>query len=160
MHTTPHLPLPHLVVLLCSSIITCVPCADFRGGAFAEWDFLRGIKEGWMPPIPAPTVASQDLYGTCYDIYNRTNDDYSAIVDEYPDPRTLDWNQWQGWDATDDFVMSDPNIPDHTSYGPNPWYVRWILPMCLVVLSIALLKLRRHAVSKKRERLGYTELKV
>jgi hypothetical protein len=131
-----------------------------RGGAFAEWNFLRGIKEGWIPRIPSPTVASQDLYGTCYDIYNRTNDDYSATVEEYPDPRTLDWNQWQGWDATDDFVMSDPNIPDQThSYGPHPWYGRWIVPTGLVVLCVGLFQLRRRHV-QKRDRLGYTELKV
>ena len=109
-----------------------------------------------MPPIPDPTVASQDLYGNCYEIYNRTNDDYSLVVDEFPDPRTLDWNQWQGWDANDDFVMSDPNIPD-TSYGSRPWYIGWIVPMCVVVLCVALFRLRRHVV-KRRERVGYTEL--
>lgn len=124
-----------------------------RGGAFAEWDFLRGIQEGWMPQLPDPTVASEDLYGSCYEIYNRTNDDYNLIVDEFPDPRTLDWSQYQGWDATDDFVMSDPLIP-RTSYGP--WYAHWIVPTMFVMAGL-LLALRKR-VSKK-ERLGYKQLK-
>jgi hypothetical protein len=113
-----------------------------------------------MPPIPRSTVPSEDVYGSCLHIYNRTNDDY-AIVEEFPDPRTLDWNQWQGWGANDDFVMSDPNIPD-VSYGPtSPWYLRgWFLPTCLVVACLAVLRLRHFASAKRRERLGYTELKV
>jgi glucan 1,3-beta-glucosidase len=87
--------------LLDSSLRACLHFVnDFlyllkRGGAFAEWDFLRGIKEGWIPKLPNPDVSSESLYGTCYDILNRTTDDYNLVVDEYPDPRTLDWRQWQ-----------------------------------------------------------------
>ena len=66
-----------------------------RGGAFLEWDFLRGISDGWMPLLPKPDVASEDLYGSCLDIYNRTDDEYDLVVEEYPDPKDLDWNQWQ-----------------------------------------------------------------
>jgi hypothetical protein len=126
-----------------------------------EWDFLRGIREGWMPPIPDPTVASEDLYGSCYEIYNRTDDDYSLIVDEYPDPRTLDWNQYQGWDATDDFVLSDPLAP-RTYYGPRPWYYHWTVVVAFVVLAGVLLGLRRRVGGggrQQRERVGYEELK-
>jgi len=87
-----------------------------------------------MPPIPEPNVPSEDLYGSCLDIYNRTDDEYNLIVNEYPDPRTLDWSQWQGWDANDDFVMSDPLIPN-THYGPpQPWYIRMLIPMFLAAL--------------------------
>jgi len=85
---------------------------QMEGGVFAEWDFLRGLNEGWIPnPLPSPEVASQALYGNCYNIYDQTNDDYNLVVDEYPDPRTLDWNLYQGWDATDDFVLDDPLAP-------------------------------------------------
>jgi hypothetical protein len=108
-----------------------------------------------MPQLPDPTVASEDLYGSCYEIYNRTTDNYNLVVDEYPDPRTLDWHQWQGWDATDDFVNSDPTIP-RTSYGPQPWYVDWIFPM-LIVLAGLLFGLRRKIPAKAR--MGYEELK-
>ena len=128
----------------------------FRGGALAEWDFLRGIEEGWMPQLPDPTVASEDLYGSCYQIYNRTNDDYNLIVEEYPDPRTLDWREYQGWDATDDFVLSDPTIP-RTSYGPRPWYTHWVF-LALVVCVGLLLGLRRRILTKG-SRIGYEQLK-
>jgi len=92
-------------------------------------------------------------------------------VNEYPDPRTLDWNQWQGWDANDDFVMSDPNIPvDHIRHAARKWYdvrrlthEKWFLPFLLGVVGVAIIHmLRQYACSaqKKRENLGYTELKV
>lgn len=146
-----------------------------RGGAFIEWDFLRGLKEGWMPPIPEPTISSESLYGSCLDIYNRTDDDYS-IVDEYPNPRTLDWNQWQGWDANDDFVMSDPNAIRPDVYRHNiplrKWYdirrittdQRWFIPLLIGMVILFILNkfgLRSYIVNKKkRENSGYTELKV
>lgn len=111
-----------------------------------------------MPHIQKPNVASEDLYGSCYEIYNRTNDDYTLVVNEFPDPRTLDWSQWQGWDANDDFVMSDPNIPD-THYGPpQPWYIRWLVPILLAALCVVVL--RRWQTRRQREGQGYTELKV
>ncbi|VEU34579.1 unnamed protein product [Pseudo-nitzschia multistriata] len=140
-----------------------------EGGAFAEWDFLRGLSEGWMPSIPEPTVSSESLYGRCEDIYNRTDDSYS-IVNEYPDPRTLDWNQWQGWSANDDFVMSDPNIPvDHIRHSPRQWWdprriadARWFFPAsCGFAVAMAFLLHRKlRSCLRKGERLGYTELKV
>lgn len=139
-----------------------------EGGAFAEWDFLRGIREGWIPSLPPPSVASQDLYGTCLDIYNQTNDDYNTIVDEYPDPRTLDWKDYQGWDATDDFVLSDPNIPI-TKYQQeqDPLWRFWhdYFPAVLIVLSGILFTCRKRlwtglCCNTIRQRsAGYEELK-
>lgn len=76
-----------------------------EGGAFAEWDFLRGVREGWIPAIPAPDVSSESVHGTCYDILLRTDDDMD-IVEEFPDPITLDPNNWQGVDIDDDVVVS------------------------------------------------------
>lgn len=140
-----------------------------EGGAFIEWDFLRGLKEGWMPPIPEPNVASEDVYGTCLDIYNRTKDySYYDIVNEYPDPRTLDWNQWQGWDANDDFVMSDPNIPTVEHRPFRVWYdprrlfdQPWFVPLLIGVIVVGVWKkLTVGEQQKRRERLGYTEIKV
>jgi len=122
-----------------------------------------------MPPVPPRSVSSESVYGTCLDIYNRTDDSYS-IVEEYPDPRTLDWNQWQGWASNDDFVVSDPNVPAGVRhrYGTTPlrsWYdprrvsdQAWFLPLvCGMVVLGALQKLRKR---RERRELGYTELKV
>lgn len=76
-----------------------------RGGAFAEWDFLRGIREGWIPRIPPPHVGSVNLYGSCYDVLFQTKDDMS-IVHEFPDPSSLDLNNWQSIPIADDVVVS------------------------------------------------------
>ena len=127
-----------------------------RGGAYAEWDFLRGVKEGWIPRIPDPTVASEDLYGSCYEIYNRTSDEYNLIVQEYPDPRTLDWNQWQGWDATDDFVMSDPSIQTNIYHNPKPWYSHWMGFIVVIVVAGLVCLYRRRG---KQRALGYEQVK-
>jgi len=80
-------------------------CPDYRGGAFAEWDFLRGQDEGWIPKIPAPKTSSKDLYGSCYDIVVRTSDDES-IIHEFPDPKSIDLSNWQGFSIDDDVVVS------------------------------------------------------
>lgn len=78
-------------------------------GAFAEWDFLRGIKEGWIPKIPPPDVTSTSLYGTCESILFRTSDNVAAVIHEFPDPATLPKNNWQGVQITDDLVVSHGN---------------------------------------------------
>ena len=53
-----------------------------EGGSYAEWDVLRGIREGLIPAIPPTNVASIDLFGTCYDLIWRT-DDNRTVRDEY-----------------------------------------------------------------------------
>ena len=128
-----------------------------RGGAYAEWDFLRGIKEGWIPHLPSPYVASEDLFGTCLEIHNSTNNDYNAIIEEYPDPEDLDWNLGQGWEATDDFVLSDPEAPQRLyahieqEHGhPFPWLI-----MVIVVLTGVWFSYRRRWLNRD----GYESLK-
>lgn len=76
-----------------------------EGGAFAEWNFLRGLREGWIPSIPGTNVSSTSLYGTCHDIAERTKDDMS-IIHEFPVPSTLSESNWQGVDIDDDYVLS------------------------------------------------------
>lgn len=73
-----------------------------EGGAFAEWDFLRGLEEDWIPTIPDPTNSSEAVFGKCENIIFRANDSMS-IVDQYPDPNP---NNWQGADIDDDVVVS------------------------------------------------------
>jgi glucan 1,3-beta-glucosidase len=59
-----------------------------EGGSFAEWDFVRGVEQGYIPPIVADrTVASADVYGTCDDITQRVmaqNYTYEAVVHAFP----------------------------------------------------------------------------
>mmetsp|Transcript_16937 Transcript_16937/g.36962 ORF Transcript_16937/g.36962 Transcript_16937/m.36962 type:complete len:581 (+) Transcript_16937:94-1836(+) len=74
-----------------------------EGGAFAEWDYLRGVREGWIPKIPPPNVTSTSLYGTCYEIMART-DDNGTIIHEYPDPEEV--KTWGGPPLDDDVVIS------------------------------------------------------
>jgi glucan 1,3-beta-glucosidase len=79
--------------------------AKMEGGAFLEWDYLRAVREGWFPQIPASaTQPSQELYGTCYDIIFRTNDDMS-VIHEFPDPAIVK-NLYQGPIIDDDVVVS------------------------------------------------------
>jgi hypothetical protein len=113
---------------------------------------LRGVKEGWIPHLPDPTVSSESVYGTCLDIYNRTSDEYNLIVDEYPDPRTLDWNQWQGWDVTDDFVMEDA-LPVRSDHARQ--YANWGAPSLILLIGIVA-AVRKHRRNSKE---GYAALK-
>lgn len=101
--------------------------AKMEGGAFAEWDFLRGVREGWMPPIVSPNQTSQDMFGSCYDIIFRTNDD-DDILAEFPRKEDLPPNAWIGPPIDDDVVVSHGDsllsvngewvepIPPHRSY--------------------------------------------
>lgn len=76
-----------------------------EGGAFAEWDYLRGVREGWIQRTERG-VASVDRFGTCEDILMRT-DDNIAIVHEFPDPKSFpEGANWQGVAINDDLVVS------------------------------------------------------
>lgn len=91
-----------------------------EGGAFAEWDFLRGLSEGWIPSIPPPNTTSQSLFGSCYEIIFKTNDSM-AVIHEYPDPATLPKNNWQGVDIDDQVVLSHGDSFIHPDqYSPPP----------------------------------------
>jgi len=121
-----------------------------EGRAFLEWDFLTGVSEGWIPHYPTPNVSSIDRFGSCYDIIYRTNDSY-AIVDEYPNPKDLDWTAWQGWSVDDDFVVNDGKIV--IRHGMSNFSIG--LLVCIMVLS--LVAFRRTWAQRKR-RQGYTDI--
>jgi glucan 1,3-beta-glucosidase len=80
--------------------------AKMEGGAFAEWDYIRGIREGWIPSLAVPDQPSADVYGTCYDIMFQIPDDTGAVIHTFPDPKTLPANNWQGVVIDDDVVVS------------------------------------------------------
>mmetsp|Transcript_1739 Transcript_1739/g.3778 ORF Transcript_1739/g.3778 Transcript_1739/m.3778 type:complete len:609 (+) Transcript_1739:216-2042(+) len=121
-----------------------------EGRAFLEWDFLTGIAEGWIPHVPDPMVSSVDLFGSCYDIIYRTNDSY-ALIDEYPNPKDLDWNAWQGWSVDDDFVVNDGKIVIHHRMKP------FTIAMLTIVVLLSLVGFRRAWAQRKR-RQGYREV--
>ncbi|KAL3912866.1 MAG: hypothetical protein SGILL_006721 [Bacillariaceae sp.] len=75
-----------------------------EGGAFAEWDFLRGVTEGWIPKLAPPHESSEAAFGDCQEIVKETTDD-TSIVHQYPaDPDTS--NTWPGPPIDDDYVLS------------------------------------------------------
>jgi glucan 1,3-beta-glucosidase len=133
-----------------------------EGGAFAEWDFMRGLREGWIPPIPAPNRTSQSLYGTCYDIIFKTADSMN-IVNEFPDPATLPANNWQGVDIDDDVVVThgqsllvsgphEPIQPVHHNAANHVF--NWILFVTTVVFSAALVR----AICRRRPKSDYSRI--
>jgi len=74
-----------------------------EGGAFAEWDYLRGVREGWIPTLD-PGVRAEDVFGSCESIIFKT-DDSMDIVDTFPDPSKVA-PDWQSVEADDDVVVS------------------------------------------------------
>ena len=85
-----------------------------EGGAYIEWDFLRGIQDGWFPKLAPPNVASERLYGSCEDIaqnFNTTTSAYdNSIIHEYP------WGDYDYWNP--DHLIIDLNYTeDCEPYG-------------------------------------------
>lgn len=72
-----------------------------------------------MPKIPPKNTASESIFGSCYDIIFKTFDDES-IIHEYPDPNSLDPNNWQGFAIDDDVVVSHGNSLKKDDAGN--WY--------------------------------------
>lgn len=132
-----------------------------EGGAFAEWDFLRGIREGWIPRIPDPHVASTELFGTCYDILWRTDDNMSAI-EEYPPDPTDATDPWMGVPVDDDVILThgdsllwtEHERRHHRNGSVHFWRNVGASLLGLVVAYYAYQKIVVRRLRKK----GYTEL--
>jgi glucan 1,3-beta-glucosidase len=129
-----------------------------EGGGFAEWDYLRGINEGWIPRIPSSDTPSTQVYGTCYDILFRTNDTMD-IIHEYPDPATP--GIWIGAPIDDDVVLSHgqsllprgsrvPITPIRHGHTPH-----WIWALFTVALFVLVWKLAKW---KKRRKTQYMRI--
>jgi glucan 1,3-beta-glucosidase len=145
-----------------------------EGGAFAEWDFLRGIEEGWFPPIPGPNETSESLYGDCFDILWRTDDNRTAILEEYPDPLYLQPETDRNKMIDDDIVLSHgesllENTSSMDTNGPNYGYFhsvrryirRWIRHhgwYLMGVLVVTLMIVLRKHLQKHRKRSKYYPL--
>lgn len=104
----------------------CFPIVE--GGAFAEWDYLRGIKEGWLPKIPPPNVPSAKVFNTTCDNIIFETDDSMDVVHEFPDPNNLPPNTWIGPPIDDDVVISHGEtlingggeVDEHGKFIPGP----------------------------------------
>jgi glucan 1,3-beta-glucosidase len=113
-----------------------------EGGAFAEWDFLRGLREGWLRLVSDPTVSSQAVFGSCYDILFRTNDT-DEVIRPYPAPEDLTSSDWAGPPIDDDVVVShgqslldrNGNIVIELDRHPNH---TWLYLLIVAVAAVAL----------------------
>jgi glucan 1,3-beta-glucosidase len=134
-----------------------------EGGAFAEWDYLRAVREGWMPEFPTdPGVPCQDVFGTCYDIIFKTSDDVS-IIHEFPDPATLPATNWQGVVIDDDVVVSHGdsllNVNGHYIQPQHHHGGRLVVnAMLFVIAGFFTLAVWRFFHGKHSRKVQYTEL--
>jgi len=74
-----------------------------EGGAFAEWDYLRGVKEGWIPTI-APGETALGRFGECESLIFKATDSMS-FTHPYPAPDASK-PDWQDVTADDDVVRT------------------------------------------------------
>jgi glucan 1,3-beta-glucosidase len=139
-----------------------------EGGAFAEWSFLRGIDEGWIPPIPASNTSSESLFGSCEDILFRSSDNRTAIVEEFPDPTYLPPVTDPLKIIDDDVVISHGESLLHPDRYKNNehdfmnrhynyhWY-HW-LPLGLAFFALGIVAFREWMRSRKKAK--YVQLGI
>lgn len=127
-----------------------------EGGAFAEWDFLRGLKEGWIPKLAPPHTPSEHSYGSCYDIIFQTRDD-DTIIHQFPPP-VDDSNNWQGVVLDDDVVVShgDSLLRPGSGYTPKRQHSTGIWLLVLAVVAFAVIAIKRVHRAKRKN--GYDEI--
>jgi hypothetical protein len=115
-----------------------------EGGGYAEWDFLRGVKEGWVPTIAPPNVTSQSLYGTCDQIHDRTNETMD-IVHAFP------WGDEPYWGVHVASTDSPPpsNQQSLHSYSVVNW-LNWFLVVAILLVATLWYVVRKRC-SKKRQ---------
>ncbi len=130
-----------------------------EGGYCAEWDFLRGLREGWIPQLPPPNLPSIEVFGSCFDILFKTSDNMT-IVQEFPPsvPDTLV--------TFDDDVVNSHGETTRKIFGR--WYrIRvhrtievqgfWIV-IAVLVTGIAIRFLRTKFNQKQQDRILYTKI--
>ena len=120
--------------------------AKMEGSMFSEWDFLRGVREGWVPKLAPLNETSESLYGTCFEILFRTDDDMK-VIHEFPDSSVSP--DHLGYQLNDDVVVSHGEI----LHGRNPfsspqsfWHVNWlVLALSFLTMGLAYRYLRRDS---------------
>ena len=113
-----------------------------EGGVFAEWDFLRGIDEGWIPKV-LPHALAEDRFGSCDSIITRTKDDYS-VVHEFPDPKDLPPEVVQDRYFDDDVVMTHGLSLEREHHAQQIQHVVAFLGIAIMLLTIVKRWNRHH----------------
>lgn len=113
---------------------------------------MRGLDEGWFPEIAPPHVPSEQIYGTCDEIYTHTTNT-TEIVHEYPGDNVY----WRGPFANESIVI----VPkDHHHHGGR-WHFGnsiqgvWMLWVCL--LLVGFFGWRRYS-TRCHKKWQYTEI--
>jgi hypothetical protein len=152
-----------------------------EGGAFQEWDMLRGLQDGWFPNIVADSdISSESVYGSCYDIMWRTNDNSTVVLEEYPDPQYVPVETDPKKIIDDDVVLSHGDSllvhPKSHAHGTNDrdFYTsssihhlqimrfivhHWLFIMTMVLLmTITIASLVRKRCYRYRKRSKYSPI--
>ncbi|GMH67493.1 hypothetical protein TrRE_jg1534 [Triparma retinervis] len=110
-----------------------------EGGAFAEWDYLRGVEEGWMPTLRVEEKA-KNAFGRCEDIIFRT-DDSMDIVHEFPPPDSVA-PDWQAVEADDDVVVSHGQslLPNGTGEQGDGLILGFLSLVVFLLLGLAIVR--------------------
>lgn len=141
--------------------------AKMENAAFAEWDFLRGIQDGWFPnPVLPPHISSTSEYGTCYDLLFAISDN-RTIIHEFPNPEDAVPSPHEA--TVDDDIVSthgqslmDPSMrKPHTNQHPpqpiNHRHTQFGLPSFLL-LTVMLAMAARFVFRCNQRRSKYTPI--
>jgi hypothetical protein len=117
---------------------------------------VKAVEQGWFPEIAPPHVPSESLYGTCLDIYQRTNET-NVIVHSYPwgDPA-----YWRGplVNESDTLTTRSPNEEmkiDHHYLSGLKSQIGMIALGILFFIGV-----RRFQTCKHSKKWHYTEIQT
>lgn len=99
-----------------------------EGGAFAEWDFTRGLIEAWIPNIVDRHIPSSAVYGSCDDIYKRTENRTDVRSDGY----ALFEQAKEAAGSTD---IENSTLPEPNNASPFNWKLN-LSALALIVLAV------------------------
>ena len=118
---------------------------------------VRAIKEGWFPEIAPPNVASETLYGSCLQIYDRTTES-NDIVHTYPwgDPA-----YWRGRLVNETNIIEPVGNATHKrkfTLQPNHHWTGYGAQIILVACVALLIIGWRQYSTRNRKKWEYTEI--
>ena len=119
---------------------------------------MRGVKEGWWPEIAPPTVPSRDIYGTCDDILQRTNET-KEIIHTYP---WIDRAYWRGPLVNQSDIIKSPH-DDSNHIKPQHHFLSGFANQALLLVAAVLVVLGVRAFRARSEhsrKWQYTEIQT